>query len=130
MTKEKKIKYWKDLSNYDLETAIAMFETKRYLYVAFMCHQVIEKILKSYYSKLKDETPPFTHKLIYLAIHGGFYDSFDQQQIDFITEIEPFNIETRYPEYKERLLKRLSPNYCERLIEKTKELQQWIIEQI
>jgi len=130
MTKEEKITYWVELSDYDLETAEAMFETKRYLYVAFMCHQVIEKIFKAYYSKLKEETPPYTHKLVYLARHGGFYDLFNEEQIDFVLEIESFNIETRYPEYKERLIRRLTPSYCERLITRTKKLHQWIKEQL
>ena len=44
--------------------------------------------------------------------------------------MEPFNIETRYPEYKERLAKRLSPKYCKKIIEQTKTLQKWIKEQI
>ena len=34
---ETKIKYWIDLSDYDLETADAMLNSKRYLYVGFMC---------------------------------------------------------------------------------------------
>ena len=41
---EKKINYWIELSDYDLETAEAMHKSKRYLYVGFMCHQTIEKI--------------------------------------------------------------------------------------
>jgi len=72
MTQEEKIKYWIELSDYDLETAVAMLKTKRYLYVAFMCHQVIEKIFKACFSKLKTATPPYTHKLIYLARSGDF----------------------------------------------------------
>ena len=74
MTQEEKNNYWVELSDYDMETANAMFETKRYLYVAFMCHKVVEKIFKACYSKLKNETAPYTHKLIYLAQHGDFYD--------------------------------------------------------
>ncbi len=42
-----RIQYWVEMSDYDFETAKAMLETKRYLYVGFMCHQVIEKILKA-----------------------------------------------------------------------------------
>jgi HEPN domain-containing protein len=45
---QESMKYWLDLSEYDMETAIAMFETRRYLYVGFMCHQVVEKLLKAY----------------------------------------------------------------------------------
>ena len=38
-----KVTYWVEMSDYDLETAKAMQETGRYLYVGFMCHQTIEK---------------------------------------------------------------------------------------
>jgi len=41
MTTEEQITYWIELSDYDLETASAMLQTQRYLYVGFMCHQVI-----------------------------------------------------------------------------------------
>jgi HEPN domain-containing protein len=46
---DEKVKYWVDLSDYDYDTAIAMQQSSRYLYVGFMCHQTIEKILKAYY---------------------------------------------------------------------------------
>lgn len=39
MADSEKIKYWTDLSDYDLKTAKAMLKTKRYLYVGFMYHQ-------------------------------------------------------------------------------------------
>ena len=41
-----KVIYWVEMSDYDVETADAMLATGRYLYVGFMCHQTIEKILK------------------------------------------------------------------------------------
>lgn len=50
---ESKIKYWLELSDYDIDTAEAMLQSKRYLYVGFMCHQTIEKIFKAYFIKLK-----------------------------------------------------------------------------
>ncbi|MFO7761664.1 MAG: HEPN domain-containing protein [Thermodesulfobacteriota bacterium] len=39
------IKYWIEMSDYDLQSAEAMLESGRYLYVGFMAHQSIEKIL-------------------------------------------------------------------------------------
>ena len=39
--------YWLDIVDYDFETAEAMYSTGRWLYVAFMCHQVIEKGFES-----------------------------------------------------------------------------------
>ena len=60
-----KVTYWTELSDYDIKTAEAMFESKRYLYVGFMAHQAIEKILKAYFVNIKS-TPPslFTQPFI------------------------------------------------------------------
>ena len=49
--------YWLELSDYDIITAKAMLETQRLLYVGFMCHQAIEKILKAYCSEKTNEQP-------------------------------------------------------------------------
>ena len=130
MTDTEKVTYWVELSDYDLETAEGMMQIRKYLYVGFMCHQAIEKIFKAYYSKLTKEAPPYVHKLIYLSKRGGFFDLLNEEQINFILEVEPLNIEARYPEYKERLAKRLTPFYCEYLIKQTKALQQWIKEHL
>jgi HEPN domain-containing protein len=126
MTTNEKVLYWVDLSDYDMETALTMLRGKRYLYVGFMCHQTVEKIFKAYYTKLTADTPPYTHKLSYLAEKGSFYAAFSDAQKQLIDQLDPLNIEARYPAYKELLLKSLSEAKCVELIQKTKELQQWI----
>ena len=127
---EKQIKYWIDLSDYDLETAEAMLSGKRYLYVGFMCHQTIEKAFKAYFSKLKSETAPYSHSLSYLAKKGEFYDLFTEKQKEFIDQIEPLNIEARYPSHKEKILRSLSESKCREIISQTKEIQKWIKERL
>ena len=66
---EKVIQNWLKLADYDLETAQAMFDAQRFLYVAFMCQQAIEKILKALYVIQHQKTPPYTHNLIRLWEH-------------------------------------------------------------
>lgn len=127
---DRKIKYWMELSDYDLETAEAMLTSRRYLYVGFMCHQTIEKAFKAFFTKLHPETAPFTHSLSYLARKGEFYEMFSESQKEFIDQIEPLNIEARYPSHKERLLQSLTDSKCIEIIEKTKELQLWIKEKL
>jgi HEPN domain-containing protein len=123
---DENINYWIEISDYDLETAEAMLDSKRFLYVGFMCHQTIEKIFKAYYTKLKSETAPYSHSLSYLAKKGDFYESFTESQKDFIDQIEPLNIEARYPSHKERLLRSLTKEKCTEILHNTKELQLWI----
>ena len=121
-----KVTYWIEMSDYDFDTAKAMLETKRYLYVAFMCHQTIEKILKAYWSKVLEEPPLKIHSLSRLAEKSGLDKDMSEEQTDFIDELEPLNIEARYPSYKERLMKSLTSDRCKELIEQTDKLRTWI----
>lgn len=121
-----KIDYWLEMVDYDLETAKAMLKSKRYLYVGYMCNQVIEKMLKAYYVKVKSTQPPYTHKLIRLAEESNIYKLFDDNQKDFLDIISPLNIEARYPTQKQDLLASLTEEKCINIIERTEELVLWI----
>lgn len=130
MTKDEKVAYWLDIADYDIETAEAMYNTKRWLYVAFMCHQVIEKTIKAYWSAKCDDTPPYVHNHMRLADGCGLYEQMDETQKTFLEIITNYNIEARYPEDKAALSRTLSPEVCRRLIDETKQLQQWIREKL
>ncbi len=123
---DKKIAYWVELSKYDIETATAMLKTKRYLYVGFMAHQAIEKILKAYFVKNIGKTAPFSHSLSYIAKKADLYSCFSEIQKDFIDFLEPLNIEARYPVHKTQLLKSLTEQRCIEILHKSKELHSWI----
>ena len=122
----KTIKYWVDLSNYDLETANAMLKTKRFLYVGFMAHQTIEKILKAYIVKIRNEVPSYTHNLLLLTEKAELQNDLSESQMALLEKLMPLNIEARYPSYKEELLKSLTQEKCESILKDTKELQKWI----
>lgn len=123
-----KVTYWIELSDYDLETAEAMLISGRFLYVGFMCHQTIEKILKAYFSSKIDETPPFSHNLSLLSEKSGINIFMNDDFKAFINILEPLNIEARYPTHKQMLLKSLSKTRCEEILLNTKKLQKWVKE--
>lgn len=127
---DKKIKYWIDLSDYDLETAEAMLQSKRYLYVGFMCHQTLEKAFKACFIKRRMIGAPYAHSLSLLAKKGDFYNDLSESQRDFIDHIEPLNIEARYPSHKDKLLRSMTDAKCKEIIEGTKEIQKWIKEKL
>ena len=126
MTAEEKTQYWLNIADYDLETAEAMYKTGRWLYVAFMCHQVIEKTLKAYWCNNQPEDPPYTHNLILLATQSGLAEAMSDEQNLFIARIMPMNIAARYPSYKDQLSKTLNKNTCRSIIDNTQQLQLWI----
>lgn len=121
-----KVKYWVELADYDFDTAQAMLETKRFLYVGFMCHHVIEKALKAYWSKVLEEPPLKIHHLSRLAAKSGLTDELSEEQLDFIDSLEPLNIEVRSPSYKDRLMKTLTEERCKELVKQKDELRLWI----
>ena len=125
-----KISYWVELSDYDLDTASAMLETKRFLYVGFMCHQSIEKLIKAVLSSQTDEIPPKVHNLIRLAEKASLLDKMSDMHKKTLFLLNPLNIESRYPSYKDTLLKQLTADKCSEIINQTKELAQWIKTQL
>ena len=121
---DNKVQYWIDLAEYDIETAEAMFETKRFLYVGFMCHQVIEKSLKGYYVFVKNEIPDID----ILMDDGGhsmkqqkttFEELFDKVKEDGLYVIE--DLHTSYMKFygggykKSRSFIEFSKNFIDKL---------------
>ena len=125
-----KVKYWLDIADYDFETAEAMYSTRRWLYVAFMCHQAIEKTLKAYWCGTSDDDPPYTHNHMRLATGCGIYEKMSEEQKDFLDTITNFNIEARYPEDKESLSRKLTIQSCRLIIDDTKQLLQWMKDEL
>ena len=127
-----RVEYWLELADYDIETAKAMLQTKRYLYVGFMCHQATEKAIKAIIARdcAKDDIPPKTHDLSKLAIRAKLIEVMSEEQQDFIEELNPLNIEARYPENKEQIALALTPERCKAIIAGTEKLLCWIKKQL
>lgn len=126
MNKNEKISYWVNIAEYDLKTAKVMLEGKRYVYVGFMCHQAIEKILKALYTKIKNDTPPFTHNLLFLSEKCGLLKMMDEEKISFLHSLQPLNIESRYPSYKDFLFTKLNYTNTKEILKETKTYFKWI----
>jgi HEPN domain-containing protein len=123
-----KVTYWTEIANEDLEVAEDLFKTKRWLYVAFMCHQVIEKTLKAYWNATREDEPPYVHNHRRLAESAGLYSLMSDEQRRFLGQINNMNIEARYPDYKTGIARSLNEQTCRVLINETKKMQQWILQ--
>ncbi len=127
MNEYAKSAYWLDCADYDLQTAKAMLETKRFLYVGFMCHQTIEKGLKAIYiHREPDGELPYIHSLVRLANLAKVSAEMSEDQLSLLDVLNPLNVEARYPLNKEQLLRSLSEARCKELIDKTEDLLSWI----
>lgn len=127
---DKKVAHWVRLSEYDLETAEAMLKTERFLYVGFMCHQAIEKIVKAHYQLVMNQMPPKTHNIIFLLEQTKGALSLSDEQKVFLEVLQPMNIEARYPDYQDRIFKSLNDEKCRELLRVTREMHIWIKERL
>jgi HEPN domain-containing protein len=91
-----------------------------------MCHQVIEKALKGYYTCVSEDNPPYIHNLTILSKKSNIYQLFTEDQKDIIDTLEPLNIQARYPTLKDNLLKSLTKDKCKIIIDETENLFKWI----
>ena len=123
---QKIINNWISLAEYDLATAQDMLKANRYLHVAFMCQQAIEKILKACYVKQHTSTPPYTHNLLRLIKELSFKDEMGDERMTKIEELNSYYIESRYTEDIEELSKLLTEAKVVSVLNSTKELFEWI----
>ncbi|RJQ43647.1 MAG: HEPN domain-containing protein [Nitrospiraceae bacterium] len=102
---------WLLSSQYDLKTAETLLKNKRYIYVVFMCHLALEKILKAILSEKFKELPPYTHNLNRLIELGEI--ALPENYKVFIDKINLQSVPTRYPEDFKRPSKEFNKKIAE-----------------
>lgn len=111
-------------SEYDFTTAQHMLKTGRYVYVVFMCHIAIEKILKAIVAEITDKTPPKTHNLLYLVKLANL--SIPQELFDFVAKINNSSVVTRYPEDFKMLITSYPEEIVRGYLENTERVLKWL----
>jgi HEPN domain-containing protein len=94
--------------------------------MAFFCHQITEKALKAVVANVVGETPPKIHDLKKLAKQGNILNRISDKQLAFLVELDPFNIEARYPDYKAKIEETLTDEKCGRILKETEDFLCWI----
>lgn len=125
---QKIVKYWKEASEHDIETATSLFRTGKYDYCLFLCHLAVEKMLKAVVARHDKNHPPFTHNLLYLA--GKAELELSKVQIELLDTINQFNMEVRYPEDLRAFYKKVNKLYAQRYLKEGKEIWKWLQNQL
>lgn len=124
MNISEQIQYWFELSDDDIIVAESIFQSKHYLWCLFICHLSVEKTLKGLYVQNCLEMPPKIHDLVKLAKSSKLEIS--EVDLRFLNELNRFNIEGRYPEYKNNLKAIADLEYTSNKLIKTKEILKWL----
>ena len=89
---------------------INLYKIKDYHWSLFIGHLVVEKLLKALYVKNIDDNPPRTHDLLRLS--EKLEIKMTEQQKDLLDLITTFNINARYPDYKQSFYKKCNSEYA------------------
>jgi HEPN domain-containing protein len=95
----------------------------------FIGHLSLEKILKALWVKNnQSDIPPRTHNLKKIAEESKYALSEDESIL--LLEINDFNLEARYPDYKFDFHNKCTKEFAEGYLGKIKELYKCILSQI
>lgn len=115
---------WLKMAEYDLSTAEHMLKSGRNIYVIFMCHLTVEKLLKAVYVEVYQKTPPKTHDLILLTEKASI--EFTDDVMDFIGKLNNASVVTRYPQNLSELKASYPKKVAEEYLKETKKVARWL----
>jgi len=131
MTSLENFEYWLDIAEYDLVTAQAMYDSGRWLYVAFMCQQAIEKLCKGLYNLYIDDDFPRIHNIRYIL--RKYADKLPipitEEQYRFFDSLTAFYLEGRYPEHTQKLSELVREPEAKDILAGAKEAFTWLLAQ-
>jgi len=115
---------WAAQSLYDIETAKAMLDAGRYLYVLFCCQQAVEKMLKALIAKRTRELPPRLHNLMRLAEVASL--TIPEDTAHLFRRLTDFYIASRYPEELEAATWNVDASQVQQTYVATEEVLRWL----
>jgi len=126
MNTEEHINHWLNSAKNDLESANVLFHSKKYDWCLVIGHLVLEKAIKAVFVlNNQNKIPPKVHNLVKLAEISNL-DLSSEQEV-FLGEVNSFNIEARYPQYKQEFYKLCTKEFASGYFFKIKEYYKWII---
>jgi HEPN domain-containing protein len=124
-----KYEYWLDTALYDLETAEAMLQSGRHIYVMFMCEQAIEKLVKGLYILYVDDNVPRTHNIRVLVerFEDKLPEAVTEERYALFEDLTLHYISGRYTDYKQKLSERLNKEKILKFYRRTQEAFAWLL---
>ena len=138
MNSREKYEYWLEAAKYDLESARVMMNGGKYMYVAFMSQQAIEKITKGIYTLYTDNEAPMIHNIwnIFRKLKKEVkleeylnIEEFEKKLIEyknFFVELLTYYISGRYPSFKEKISSSIDIVRAKKVLTNAEEAFVWI----
>lgn len=111
---------WLAQAEYDFSAAEAMFKARRYIYSIFMGQLALEKALKALVVQKTGQTPPKTHKLVYLTEIAQL--ALAEDHLKFLGILDAIGPNARYPKDLQAALKAYSRKVAKDYLARTREV--------
>ena len=129
MSDSRTVQQWRDRVTYDMDTAIAMLQTGRFIYAIFMCQQALEKCFKALLAYQNRDIIPI-HNLRRLAEVSSVIDELDDPTLVKMDFLSNYYINARYKEDLEQLSKGISEPVVRVFIQFTEKLIAWLCQKM
>jgi len=121
----KLFQFWNEESKRDFESAKAIIkEAKRYGGGLFFLHLSIEKKLKALYCRKFERHAPMTHNLLTLTENCQI--NLPKKLLKELATINEFNMSTRYPDEKQKIMKRFNQKFANQYLKLGEEILDWL----
>jgi len=125
---EKQVSYWKEVAADDWRVANKLIASKETLQALFFAHLAMEKILKAHVCKQTQDYAPMMHNLLSLAQRASIALSPERERL--LGELTTYNIRGRYPDMHGSHIEKPTLQYAKSLLKQTKEMYEWLKNQL
>jgi HEPN domain-containing protein len=129
MSPQEKFEYWLDAAESDLRAATVLLNGGQWLYVAFMCQQAVEKLVKGLYTLYLDDDPPRTHNI--MQVMDKFADrlpaGLPAETRKLFDHLTGYYLNNRYPDFKKELGSKLDGSKAKDMLSRTQEVVSWLL---
>jgi HEPN domain-containing protein len=138
MTGKEKYAYWLHICEYDIETAEQLLKTKRFTYVAVLCQQATERLIKGMFVYHTNKEAPKSHNIMFLlnklVVAKGFLSSEQSERFlkekndyeDFMLDLMFYYINDYPFSYKTVMERFIEEEVAVEIYNKTLQLADWL----
>lgn len=127
--KQQHITYWLESPEKDLEVMNYLMKGRKYVHALFFGHLYLEKLTKALWVKNhKENYPPKIHNLVRILELSEIKPN--DNDMEFLDVLNWFQIEGRYPDYVNNLVKETTKNLAVQYIKQIKSISRCLKEKL
>lgn len=124
MQSEYTVTFWTISADDDWKSVGIAFRGRDYVKALFWGHLYLEKLLKAVITKQTGKHAPYGHALDELAKRAKL--NLQPEQAALFDRVTRYQIQARYPDYKFKLKKLATREFCQREIKGIEEFGKWL----